>query len=47
MNRGFRVLEAFIVALLIVIFVCFAIQIVAAAPPIAAVMGGLRPRARS
>ena len=48
MNRGFRALEAFIVALLLVIFVCFAIQIAAASPPIAAVMGGLPcPRARS
>ena len=32
MNRGFRFLEAFIIALLIVIAVCFAVQIVAAAP---------------
>ncbi len=43
MNRGFRALEAFIVALLVVIFGCFAIQIIAAAPPFAAVMGGLLP----
>ena len=41
MNRGFRALEAFIVALLLVIFVCFAIQIVAAAPPVADVLNGL------
>ncbi len=41
MNRGFRSLEAFIVALLVVIFGCFAIQIVAAAPPVAAVLNGL------
>ncbi len=41
MNRGFRSLEAFIVALLIVIFVCFAIQIAAASPPIGAVLNGL------
>ncbi len=41
MNRGFRALEAFIVALLLVIFVCFAIQIVAAAPPVAGVLNGL------
>ena len=46
MNRGFRALEAFIVALLLVIFVCFAIQIAAASPPVAAVMGGLVPVAR-
>ena len=41
MQRGFRWLEAFIASLLLVIFVCFAIQIVAAAPPVAAVLGGL------
>ena len=43
MNKGFRFLEAFVIALLIVIAVCFAIQIVAAAPPIAAVFGGFIP----
>jgi manganese transport protein len=43
MNRGFRVLEAFVIALLIVIAVCFAVQIVAAAPPIAGVIGGFVP----
>lgn len=43
MNRGFRFLEAFVIALLIVIAVCFAIQIVAAAPPVAAVLGGFIP----
>ena len=31
MSKGFRLLEAFVIALLIVIAVCFAIQIVAAA----------------
>ncbi len=41
MSRGFRFLEAFIVALLIVIFGCFAVQIVAAAPPIGALLHGL------
>lgn len=34
MNSGFRFLEAFIIALLLVIFACFTIQIVAAAPPV-------------
>ncbi len=43
MNRGFRFLEAFIVALLIVIAACFAIQIVAAVPPVAAILGGFVP----
>ena len=43
MNRGFRFLEAFIVALLVVIAVCFGIQIAAASPPIAALLGGFVP----
>ena len=43
MNRGFRFLEAFVIALLIVIAVCFAVQIAAAAPPIAGVLGGFMP----
>ena len=38
MNKGFRFLEAFVIALLIVIAVCFAIQITAAAPPVAAML---------
>jgi manganese transport protein len=43
MNRGFRTLEAFVIALLIVIFVCFAIQIGLTAPSVRAVLGGLIP----
>jgi manganese transport protein len=43
MNRGFRYLEAFVIALLIVIAVCFLVQIVAAAPPVAAVLRGFIP----
>ncbi|AVA23451.1 MULTISPECIES: Nramp family divalent metal transporter [unclassified Rhizobium] len=43
MNRGFRFLEAFVIALLIVIAVCFAIQIAAAAPPVAAILNGFIP----
>ncbi len=43
MNRGFRFLEAFVIALLIVIAVCFAIQIAAAAPPVAALLRGFVP----
>ena len=46
MNKGFRFLEAFVIALLIVIAICFAIQIVAAAPPVAAVLGGFMPSHR-
>ena len=43
MSRGFRSLEAFIVALLAVIAGCFVIQIVAAAPPVAAMLAGFVP----
>jgi manganese transport protein len=43
MNRGFRFLEAFIIALLVVIALCFAVQIAAAAPPVAALLGGFLP----
>jgi len=43
MNKGFRFLEAFVVALLIVIAVCFTIQIAAAAPPVAAMLHGFVP----
>ena len=46
MNRGFRFLEAFIVALLIVIALCFLVQILLAAPPIAAVATGFVPSPR-
>ncbi|AQS87302.1 manganese transport protein MntH [Neoasaia chiangmaiensis NBRC 101099] len=44
MNRGFRPLEAFVITLLSVIAVCFAIQVVAAQPPFHAVMAGFLPR---
>ncbi|MBB3611735.1 Nramp family divalent metal transporter [Rhizobium sp. BK602] len=43
MNKGFRFLEAFVIALLIVIATCFAIQIAAAAPPVAAILDGFVP----
>jgi manganese transport protein len=43
MKKGFRFLEAFVITLLTVIFVCFAVQIIAAAPPVAAVLGGFVP----
>ena len=43
MNKGFRFLEAFIIALLIVIAGCFLVQIILAAPPVAAVLGGFIP----
>ncbi|MBR0720714.1 Nramp family divalent metal transporter [Bradyrhizobium manausense] len=44
MNRGFRFLEAFVMALLAVIAVCFAVQIAAAAPPVAEVLRGFAPK---
>ena len=43
MNKGFRFLEAFVISLLIVIAVCFGVQIAAAAPPVAAVLKGFIP----
>lgn len=43
MSRGFRYLEAFIIALLAIIALCFGAQIVLAAPPVAAVLGGFLP----
>jgi manganese transport protein len=43
MNRGFRFLEAFVIALVGVIAVCFTIQITAAAPPVADVLRGFAP----
>lgn len=46
MNRGFRRLEAFIVALLSLVFACFAVQIAMAAPPLAEVLAGFVPQPR-
>ena len=45
MRRGFRALEAFVIALLALIFGCFVVQMVLAAPPLRAVLGGFIPRA--
>ncbi|WP_279358462.1 Nramp family divalent metal transporter [Methylobacterium indicum] len=45
MRRGFRALEAFVIALLTIIFACFAVQIAMAAPPIRDVLGGFVPSA--
>ncbi len=42
-NKGFRFIEAFIIALLIVIAACFLIQIVLAQPPVAEMFGGFIP----
>ncbi|MCW0379741.1 Divalent metal cation transporter MntH [Xanthomonas sacchari] len=46
MRRGFRALEAFVIALLTVIFACFLVQIVLAAPPLRDVLSGFIPRAQ-
>src|SRR3954466_11004711 len=43
MNKGFRFLEAFVIALLIIIAICFSVQLAAAAPPVAAVLRGFLP----
>ncbi|MFM0325175.1 Nramp family divalent metal transporter [Caballeronia glebae] len=45
-NKGFRLLEAFVIALLVVIASCFALQIAAAAPPLADVLRGFVPSPR-
>ncbi|KIG03291.1 Nramp family divalent metal transporter [Caballeronia concitans] len=42
-NKGFRLLEAFVISLLVVIAVCFTLQIVAASPPITQVLRGFVP----
>jgi manganese transport protein len=44
-HKGFRYLEAFVIALVATIGVCFAIELVMARPALAAVLGGLVPRA--
>ncbi|NYT78389.1 Nramp family divalent metal transporter [Alcaligenaceae bacterium] len=46
MGRGFRWLEAFVMAMLLIIFVCFGVQIVLAQPVIGEVLGGFIPRAQ-
>jgi manganese transport protein len=45
MQKGFRYLEAFVLALLATIFVCFGVQMALAAPPVAQVMAGFAPSA--
>ena len=45
MNRGFRWLEAFVIALLTLIFICFGVQMVLAQPSIAAIADGFLPKA--
>lgn len=45
MNRGFRWLEAFVIALLTLIFVCFGVQMMLAQPSLAAIVDGFLPKA--
>ncbi|HZA92878.1 MAG TPA: Nramp family divalent metal transporter, partial [Gemmatimonadales bacterium] len=42
-NKGFRYLEAFVIALIAVIGVCFAVELFMASPPLASVVKGLVP----
>ncbi len=46
MHRGFRALEAFVFALLALIFACFAVQMLLAAPSLHGVLAGFVPQAR-
>ena len=43
MSKGFRFLEAFIIAMLAVIGICFATEIALSAPPVVSVLGGFVP----
>jgi manganese transport protein len=43
MNKGFRFIEAFVIALIIIIGACFVIEIVLSAPPVAAIFKGFIP----
>ena len=43
-NRGFRYLEAFVIALILIIGLCFAAEIIFSRPDVAAVLGGFIPR---
>jgi manganese transport protein len=43
-NRGFRYLEAFVIALVVTIGICFAVELAMARPAIAEVVQGLVPR---
>jgi manganese transport protein len=43
LNKGFRFIEAFVIALIIIISVCFVIEIALSAPPLAAIAKGFIP----
>ncbi len=44
-NKGFRYLEAFVIALVVTIGVCFAVELAMARPALAGILQGLVPRA--
>ncbi len=44
LNKGFRFLEAFVIALLIIVALCFIVEIALVAPPIAAILHGFVPK---
>jgi manganese transport protein len=46
LGRGMRGLEAFVIALIITVMLCFAIQMALAQPPIRSVLGGFVPTTR-
>jgi manganese transport protein len=43
MQRGFRTLEAFVIALLVVIFLCFIVQMAITEPSVREILGGFVP----
>jgi manganese transport protein len=45
MQRGFRTLEAFVIALLVVIFLCFIVQMAITEPSVREILGGFVPQA--
>jgi manganese transport protein len=45
MKRGFRSLEAFVISLLLVIFLCFGVQILLASPSVGSILAGFVPSA--
>jgi len=45
MQRGFRCREAFVIALLVVIFLCFIVQMAITEPSVREILGGFVPQA--
>lgn len=44
-NKGFRIIESIVASLILIIFICFAYEIVISSPSIMAIMGGFVPKA--